>query len=197
MMNVIAMPTSGSARSSPSCDEYGAEHDAERDERVDARVVTVRDERRAVQTTAGAQPHLRSHLVARDSRRAGGCYPAEVRELLRVDQALDRCVERDASAHEDREDDEVAGDLLGPRAAHEERDAERHCGQRVAGVVDEVGEQRDAAAGDEDDRLERCSDPEHTEADRHRTHAGAAADDRSVDEPVAVSMVVRHGTSLY
>ena len=160
-------------------------------------MVAVRDERRAVQTAAGAQPHLRSELVARIADDAGGCHPAEVRELLRVDQALDRCVERDASAHEDGEDDEVAGDLLGPRAAHEERDAERHRGQRVAGVVDEVGEQRDAAAGDEDDRLQDRGDTQHTEADRHRTHTGATADDRSIDEPVAVSMVVRHGTSLH
>ena len=71
----------------PDRDEHGAQHDAERDEAVDPRVVAVGDECRAVQTTAGAQPHLRRQLVAREADRAGGCDPAEVRELLRVDQA--------------------------------------------------------------------------------------------------------------
>ncbi len=46
-----------------------------------------------------------------------------------------------------------------------------HGCQRIASVVDEVGEQRDAAAGDEDDRLEHCCEPEHAETDGDRAHA--------------------------
>jgi hypothetical protein len=38
-------------------------------------------------------------------------------QILRVDEALDRLVERDARGHEDREHDSEAGELLGAEAA--------------------------------------------------------------------------------
>ena len=69
--------------------------------------------------------------------------------MLRVDQAVDRLEAGDAGADEDRRDDEVAGALLGPK--ERSRNAiQRHRGQRVAEVVDQVGEQRDAAGREED-----------------------------------------------
>ena len=109
-------------------------------------------------------------------------------ERLRVDQAADRLHERDAGAEEDRRDDEVAGRLLASRAAEEERDPERHGGERVAEVVDQVGEERDAVARDEDDDLRKRRDEEHDEGDRDRADARTGADDRRVDQPVAVPM---------
>ena len=62
-----------------------------------------------------------------------------------MDEPQDRLVEGDAGRDEDREHDGEAGDLLAAGAAQEERDPERHRGQRVAEVVDQIGEQRDRA----------------------------------------------------
>ena len=67
-----------------------------------------------------------------------------------MDEALDRLVEGDAGGDEDREHDGEPGELLAAEGAQEERDPERHRGQRVAEVVDQVGEQRDRAGEDED-----------------------------------------------
>ena len=65
-----------------------------------------------------------------------------------------------------------------------------HGGQGVAEVVDEVGQQRDAAREDEDQRLQRGGDPEDRERGENRPQAGARALDRVVDEAVRVPMAV-------
>jgi hypothetical protein len=59
---------------------------------------------------------------------------------LRVDEALDRLVERDCGGDEDRQYDEEARELFAAKGAEEEGDAERDGGERVAEVVDQVGE---------------------------------------------------------
>ena len=71
-----------------------------------------------------------------------------------MDEAVDCLHRRDAGADEDRRHDEVAGALLGHKGAHEEGDPERDRGQRVAEVVDQVGQQRHAAGRDEDHALQ-------------------------------------------
>ena len=110
--------------------------------------------------------------------------------MLGVDQPVDRLAEGDAGADEDRRDDEVAGVLLGLEGAHQEGGAERHRGERVADVVDQVGEQRDRAAEDEDDDLRRRRDAEDQQADEDRAEPLARAFDRGVDQPVAVAVGV-------
>ena len=60
-----------------------------------------------------------------------------------MEQPLDRLVAGDTGGDEDRRDDEEAGQLLAAVRAEQEGDPERHGGQRVADVVDQVGEQRD------------------------------------------------------
>jgi len=69
----------------------------------------------------------------------------------------------DARADEDRGDDGETGTSLGERGAQREGDAERDGGQRVAEVVDQVGEQSDAAAGYENDRLSDAGQTEYCE----------------------------------
>ena len=108
--------------------------------------------------------------------------------MLRVDEALDRLVERDAGGDEDREHDGEPGQLLAAEAAQEERDPERDRRQRVAEVVDQVGEQRDRTGQDEDRELKQRGDYQDGEADRDGLDAGARADDRAVDEPVRVAV---------
>ena len=87
-------------------------------------------------------------------------------QILRVDEALDRLVERDARGHEDREHDGEAGELLGAEAAQVEGDPERNGGQRVPEVVHEVGEERDRACEHEDRELCERRQTEDREAER-------------------------------
>ena len=96
-------------------------------------------------------------------------------------------------AHEDRGDDEPAGALFGASGAKDERRAERDRGESVAGVVDQVGEQRDAAGGDVDRGLEQRGGAEHGQAAADRREAVARAGDSGVHEPVAVGVPVLVG----
>ena len=107
-----------------------------------------------------------------------------MRQRLRVDQPLNRFVERDAGRDEDGEHDGQPRKLLTSEAPQKEGDAERQRGQRVAEVVDQVGEQRDRVREHEDDHLGERSGPEQPEAERHRLHALARADDRAIEETV-------------
>src|SRR5215218_1338180 len=137
----------------PQRDPGGAADDAERDESVGASVVAIGDERGALEAPPRPKPHPRRGLVSKEANRAGGGEGAQVRERLRVDEALDRLPERDAGAHEDGEDDKEPGNPLAACRAKEEGDSERKGGQRVAEVVDQVGEQGHASADDVDGDL--------------------------------------------
>ena len=185
---MIARPMSGSASSSQR-DGGRTRDDAERDEGVAARVLAVGDERRAREPLAGTEPDPRGELVADEADDACGGERPEVGELLRVDEAADGLVERDAGGDEDRQHDGVARQPLAAGGTEEERDAERDGGQGVARVVDQVREQRDRARDREDRRLHERCDRKDAEADRDRAHSGARADDRRVDEAVGVAAV--------
>ena len=63
-----------------------------------------------------------------------------------------------------------------------------HRGQRVAEVVNQVGEQRHRARHDEHDRLHDRRHPEHGERGEHRAHALPRALDRIVDEPMGMAV---------
>ena len=86
-------------------DDDGAGDDAKRDEAVHAGVIAVRDHGRARQPPTGPQPNLRSEFVAEEADHSRGGQDPEMRELLRVDQPLDRLVERHASRDEDGKND--------------------------------------------------------------------------------------------
>ncbi len=78
-------------------------------------------------------------------------------QVLRVNETGDRCVERHARRDEDRQHDEQPGNLLDPKAAQKERDRERHGGQRITEVVDQISEQRDRSRQQKDQKLrDRC-----------------------------------------
>src|SRR5215203_5852827 len=85
--------------------------------------------------------------------------------------------------------------VLRARAAQQEGDAERDRGGGVAGVVDEVGQQRDGAAGDIDEQLRARSQAEYEQCERDGAQPLARALDRVVDKAVrvAVAMPVRLG----
>src|SRR5215211_2925001 len=135
-------------------------------------MVPVGDKRRAGEAPAGAVANVGGYLVADEADHPGCGQRPQVRELLRMDEALNRLVERDTGTDEDREDDEEPGKLLGTEAPQVEGDPERDRRRRVAEVVDQVGEQRDRTGQDEDRQLEQRGDYQDGEADRDRFDAG-------------------------
>ena len=74
--------------------------------------------------------------------------------------------ERDAGADEDRRDHEETGSFLAPGAAKEEGNPEGERGEGVAEVVDQVGEEGDAAAQQVDEDLHERRQHEDGKADR-------------------------------
>ena len=110
--------------------------------------------------------------------------------MLRVDQAVDRLAEGDAGADEDRRDDEVAGVLLGLERAHQEGGAERNRGERVADVVDQVGEQRDEPLRTKTTICAAAVAPSTSRLKSDDAQPLARAFDRGVDQPVAMAMPV-------
>lgn len=119
-----------------------------------------------------------------------------MRQILRLDEALNRLVQRHAGRDEDRQDDRETGDLLRAEAAQKERDPERHRRKGIAEVVDEVCEERDRAREHEDRELGERGQSEDREAERHRLDALARAYDRPVDEAMGVTVAVRTLVSM-
>jgi hypothetical protein len=103
-----------------------------------------------------------------------------VRQLLRLDQPLDRLVQGDARRDEDREHHRQARELLAAEAAQEEGNSERHSRQRIAEVVDQVDEQCDRIREHEDHDLHDRRRGEHCETYRNGSEAPARAHDRTI-----------------
>src|SRR5579884_1054304 len=107
-----------------------------------------------------------------------------MRERARMDEPLDRLHERNDRADEDRQDDTEAGEPFAALAAEEERQPERNSGERVAEVMDQVGEQRDAERARVDERLRKRRDREDREAPRDGAEPGVRAQNRPIDQPM-------------
>ena len=100
-----------------------------------------------------------------------------MRQILRVDEAHDRHVERHAGRDEDREDNGQPSESFAAHAPEVERDAERYRRQGVTEVVDQVGEKCDRAGEREDRKLRSGSDPEDDQADRDGFYTFVRPDD--------------------
>jgi hypothetical protein len=70
--------------------------DGERDEAVDARVLSVRDHRGAREAATRGEPDVRGQLVADEADQTGRSEHPEMREVLGMDEAPDRLEQRDA-----------------------------------------------------------------------------------------------------
>src|SRR5215208_2504801 len=134
-------------------DAQDDEGDGEADVGVGAGVGAVGDQGRTVKAVTSAGTHERGDPVTGEPDRSRQREGAQVRDVLRMDEPRDGLVAGDVGADEDREHDREAGPALRAGATKRERDAERDGGGGVADVVDEVGEQRDRARGDEDEDL--------------------------------------------
>ena len=112
-----------------------------------------------------------------------------MRQLLRLNQPLDRLVQRHTGGDEDRGNHEQSRHALPLFGAENECDAKWHRRQRVTGVVDQIRQQRHRPGVDEDEHLKRGRDAEDAEADQNRADPFAGAQDRTVDEPVRFALV--------
>ena len=139
---MIARPIRGSAILTPSATTAADATTPSETKPSTRRVMTVGDEGRTVQSVSGPKPHACREFVAEEPDHAGNRERAEVVEAVRVNQALDRFEGRDRCRHEDRQHHCVSGPLLAAFASGEERDAQRDRRERVAAVVDQVGEER-------------------------------------------------------
>lgn len=119
-------------------------------------------------------------LVADESDQPGQGDPADMLDLLRVDQAGDGFVTGDDGRHRDHRDHERPGQVLdatesvgisasGGLGAQRERDPQRHRGQRISEVVDGVGGQRNRPRHHHDHNLDERGQPENQQADLDRT----------------------------
>jgi hypothetical protein len=151
-------------------------------------VVAVGDERRAAQSRAGAEANACGEMVACIADRAGECEQAEMARRGGVDEPVDGLNCGHAGAEKDGRDDREPGASLGHSRAQRERDAQRERCQRIAEVVDHVGQQRDAAAREEHERLRERSEPEHGQRERHGPDALARALDALVNQPVGMTV---------
>src|SRR5215218_1686549 len=104
-------------------------------------------------------------------------------ERARIDETLDGLDQRDEGADEDRQHDRKASPALAPGAPEIEGDAERHRSKRIAEVVDQVGQERDAQRLRIDEALDEGREHEHAETPGDGADACAGPKDRAVDSP--------------
>ena len=107
--------------------------------------IPVGDQGRAVEAGSRAQADARGSLVAEEPDEAGDREHRQVVQRSRMDEPLDGFGAGDRRRHEDHEHHEVAGPPFASPALREERQTERHCGERVPAVVHEVREQCDGS----------------------------------------------------
>jgi len=154
-------------------DTAGAGEDGERCEAVGTGVKSVGDECGRADPLADLDPQPGDRLVTEEADDGGGRHRAQMRDVLRMDKALDRFVPRDHGRCGDDRDDRDAREVLGPhipiRVApvgrsppDDEGERERQRGQRVGDVVQRVAEQRHRARPHRDHSLQKGGDAEPT-----------------------------------
>ena len=124
-----------------AADEHGERHES-----VDARMIAVGDQRRAVEPMAGPGTHQPGDLVAGESDRSSERQGRAGGRASMDGSIAGRLVHGHRSRDEDGRHHSETGEALGAPIAQRERDAERDRGQCVPAVVDQVGQQRQAAA---------------------------------------------------
>ncbi len=151
-----------SDRGSERDDDRGGNH-GEADIGVRAGMVPVSDERRTIESLPGTQAYARRDEIAGIADRAG---KRECRQMGRsggMNKSADGLDARHARTSENGGYDGQAGASLRDLGVQSERDPEWHGGQRITEVVDQVGQQSDAAAGDEHEGLSDGGEPQDCE----------------------------------
>src|SRR6185312_9629699 len=163
-------------------DADGAEQHREAGPAVDAGMLAIGDESGTADLSAHPHAEERDALVAGETDNRGGNDRPELRDVLRMEEALNRLITCDDSADENCQHDGNAGKILDAAIAEgepfarsalaeHEGDGKRNGGGRVADIVDRVGEERDEAPFD-------------------RPDAPCRAGDRRIDDAVGVAVPV-------
>lgn len=153
-------------------------------------MVAVGDQRRTGEPAARTKANLGGDLVPDEPNRAGGCKYPQMREVLGVQEALDGLIQGDTGGDEDHQDDCETGQLLAPETAKEEGDAEWYGGERVAEVVNQIGEQRNRVRDEEDRDLRNRGETENRKAECNRLDAFARTNNRAIDESMRMTVIM-------
>ena len=148
----------------------------------------VRDEGRTLESSPGAQPDTGREFVARKADNTSHDQNRKVREVLRMDESGDCFNPSNGRGGEDRQHDGIARPPFPAVALQPERDPERDGGERITGVVNQVGEQCDRPRQGEHKNLQRGRHTEDGEAPKHSAHTVTGAHDRRVDASMRISV---------
>src|SRR5580700_171269 len=113
-----------------------------------------------------------------------------MRWRARMNEPLHRLDARYARAYEDRGDDREASTTLSQIRTKRERDPERDSGQRIAEVVDQIGEQSNAATRHENRRLHDGGQSKHRKREQDRPDALSGTLDAVIHQPMRVPVGV-------
>lgn len=152
-------------------------------------VVPIGDQGGAVQSLPRAQTDARCDEVAGVPDRARQREHCQMSWGYRVNEAPDRLVAGYTGADEDRRDDREAGPPLRQLGTQGERDPQRHGRERIAEVVDQIGEQGDAAAGEKDGKLSDGGEGQDGERERDGVDALPRALDAVVYQAMGVAVL--------
>jgi hypothetical protein len=184
-------PDDGIGDRQSESDERCADDDPCADVAIGSRMMAVRDQGRAVESTPAPPPDDRGDLVADDSHDSGQEECAEMGRRACLEKLGDDVLEGKQGAGEDDADHGVAGPAFGSAAAQDERGAERDRGEGVPAVVDHIGQESDAAAGSEDEELRHGCAQQDSKAQRDGLDTGPGPDDGRVHEAVRMTVRVR------
>ena len=155
------------------------------------------DQRGRADPAARPDPVAGDQLVAREADRGRDRDRGQVGYLMRVRQRADRGIGGGGRRQHDYGHDDDAGQVLGPAVAvgvtaggkppaEQERDAERHRGQRVGPVVQRVAEQCDRAGQRHHHRLRQRGRAQPGQRDPQGPQALSRGFKHRVDRPVVI-----------
>jgi hypothetical protein len=170
-------------------------------------VIAVCDECSTVDLPADSDSVDGDGFVAEEADDASGRHPAEQRDRLRVDQAIDCLIASDERTEQDNRDDHDAGQILdapesvgearaGFAPREQKRDPERHSGGRITDIVDRIREQRHAARQQDNDELQGRRDAEDNERPLDGPDPALGRRNRGVDHTVRVNMLAAIGVAM-
>jgi hypothetical protein len=134
-------------------DEY-----RQRSQAINAGVLAVGDHGIGADLLADPDLHDRDQFVADKADDGGGCDPGQIGQWLRINQLLERLNQNVSGAEANRDHNQDTGDVFRPAEAigiaagggparQVKRDQQRNRVERIAQVVDRIGQQRDTATG--------------------------------------------------
>ncbi len=121
------------------------------------------NERATVDASTSSCANPSSQVVAAEAKRSGNCDGREVVRLRRLNQAMNGLDTDNAATDSNGRNDDKARAAFSHLRAEHEGNSERHSGQGITNVVDEISKERDAATCHEHHRLRGRRYPQHSE----------------------------------